>query len=76
MHARARVCRRDADTEAVYMSGHPLALYFWVLQRHSVHGEAELRKVAGYWQAQCRFVCNLQSPSLVNMQLLFFWSLF
>jgi len=46
VHARARVCRRDADTEAVYMSGHPLALYFWVLQRHSVHREAELRKVA------------------------------
>ena len=43
--------RSDSDTQAVWMSGHRKALYFWVLQRHSIHGEPELRKVAGYWKA-------------------------
>lgn len=33
------------------MSGDKRALYFWVLQRHSIYGEPELRKVAGGWQA-------------------------
>ena len=36
---------------SVWQSGHPKALYYWVLQRHSLHGEAELRKVAGYYEA-------------------------
>ena len=36
--------------QAVWMSGHRRALFFWVLQRHTLHGQAELRKVAGYWK--------------------------
>ena len=44
-------CRSDSDTQAVWMSGDRRALFFWVLQRHSIHGEPELRKVAGWWEA-------------------------
>ena len=44
-------CRSDSDTQAVWMSGDRRALFFWVLQRHSIHGEPELRKVAGRWEA-------------------------
>ena len=51
------ICRTDSDTEAVWMSGDRRALFFWVLQRHSVHGEPELRKVAGFWKA-CIMHCN------------------
>ena len=37
--------------QSVWMSGDRRALFFWVLQRHSIHGEPELRKVAGRWEA-------------------------
>ncbi len=44
--------RSDGDAESYWMSGHPSALFFWVLQRHALHGEPELRKVAGEYQAR------------------------
>jgi len=54
-HERAvsdlRIRRTDADTQAVWMSGDARALFFWVLQRRNIHGEAELYKVAGRWEA-------------------------
>ena len=52
-HAESDTCirRTDGDTQSVWMSGDRRALYFWVLQRHSVHREAELWKVAGEYEA-------------------------
>ena len=47
----SRIRRTDSDTMSVWMSGDKRALYFWVLLRNSVHGEPELWKVAGYYQA-------------------------
>lgn len=58
------------------MSGHAKALYFWVLQRHSIHGEAELRKVAGWWKAQCRIVFSLQSLSFALTCICLFFGAF
>ena len=52
-HAESDSCirRTNADSQSVWMSGDRRALYFWVLQRHSVHREPELWKVAGEYQA-------------------------
>ena len=44
--------RRDSDTEAYWMAGHPKAVYFWILQRDNLFGEPVLRKVAGEYKAR------------------------
>ena len=58
MHMLAKVhglsltsTRSESDTEAVWMSGREESMFFWVLQRHTLNGEPELRKVAGEYLA-------------------------
>jgi len=48
------------------MSGREKSLYFWVLQRHTLNSQPELRKIAGEYEARVFrsiMVCHvLQSP--------------
>lgn len=50
MHRPCCTRRRDTDNEAVWMSGFPKSIFFWVLQRHNIHREVELMKVAGEYK--------------------------
>lgn len=51
MHRSCCTRRRESDNEAVWMSGFPKSIFLGVLQRHSLHREVELMKVAGEYKA-------------------------
>jgi len=46
------------------MSGRAKALYFWVLQRHTLNSQPELRKIAGEYTARI-FPCIMDCHALL-----------